>query len=458
VEVLGSTVLKDEIAKLTKPLENKDASFDDLLGLRSAITKLYVDNGYITSGAFLPSNQRLDQGIVQIQVIEGELESIEIAGLTRLRAGYIRSRLARAGKPPLNRSQLERGLQLLQLDPLLEQVNAELTAGSTPGRSILRLSLKEPPPFNAGVEIANNQAPSIGSIQGSVFASYANVTGFGDRLSFDYGRTEGLNSYDIGYSFPFNGLNGSFNFRYNKNNSEIIEDIFQELGIRSELETLSFSVRQPIVRSPQTEFAIGLGLDLRRSQTFLLDDIPFSFSIGPEDGKSRVTVIRFFQDWLNRNAIRVLAARSQFNFGIDAFGATINDLGTDGRFFSWLGQFQWVQQWSPRVLMVARLDAQLTPNSLLSLEQFSLGGVDTVRGYRHNQLVADNGILASLEFRIPLTGDPRILQLTPFAEVGTGWNNRTVDPEPRVKLLVWVPDYAGRLQGASICVWTMVFH
>jgi hemolysin activation/secretion protein len=432
VQVLGSTVLTDEITKLTRALENKQVNFDDLVGLRSAITKLYVDNGYITSGAFLPSNQRLTEGIVQIQVIEGELEGIEITGLTRLRQSYIRSRLARAGKSPLNRPQLERGLQLLQLDPSLEQVNAELTAGSAPGRSILRLSLKEAPPLNAGIEIANNQPPSIGSIQGSVFASYANVTGFGDRISFDYGRTQGLNSYDILYALPLNGLNGSFNFRYSKNNSEIIEDIFQELGIRSESETLSFSVRQPLVRSPQTEFAIGLGLDLRQSQTFLLADIPFSFSIGPEDGKSRVTVIRFFQDWLNRSATRVLAARSQLNFGIDAFGATINDLGTDGRFFSWLGQFQWVQQWSPRMLMVARIDTQITPDSLLSLEQFSLGGVDTVRGYRQNQLVADNGILAALEFRIPLTGDPRILQLTPFVEVGTGWNNRTIDPDPRV--------------------------
>jgi hemolysin activation/secretion protein len=142
-----------------------------------------------------------------------------------------------------------------------------------------------------------------------------------------------------------------------------------------------------------------------------------------------VTVIRFSQEWLERSPTNVIAARSQFSFGIDAFGATINDSGTDGSFFSWQGQFQWVQQLSPRLLLLTRVDAQLTPDSLLSPERFSLGGVDTVRGYVQNQLVADNGILGSMELRIPLTADPSLLQLTPFVDVGTAWNERSPDPD-----------------------------
>jgi hypothetical protein len=71
---------------------------------------------------------------------------------------------------------------------------------------------------------------------------------------------------------------------------------------------------------------------------FLLDDIPFSFSEGPQDGKSKVAVLRLFQDWVNRDAKRVLAARSQFSIGLNAFGATKNDGSVpDGQFFAWLG-------------------------------------------------------------------------------------------------------------------------
>ncbi len=430
IEVQGNTVLQDEIAALTQPYENRKVTFEELLELRSAITQLYIKNGYITSGAFLPSNQDLSSGIVLIQVVEGELEQIEIGGLRRLREGYVRSRIIRATSTPLNQRRLEEALQLLQLDPLIEQVNAELAAGSTPGSNILRVSLKEAPAFHTAFGVDNDQSPSIGSVQGSVEVSHDNVLGFGDRLAAQYGRTEGLDLYDINYTIPVNARNGILSFRYNNGDSRIIEEEFQDVGIRSETQTYSLGFRQPITRTPTSEFALSLGLDLRRSQTYILDDRPFSFTEGPENGESKVTVIRFSQDWVNRGIRRVLAARSQFSVGIDAFDATINNTGTDGRFFSWLGQFQWVQQLSPRNLLVARIDAQLTPDSLLSLERFSMGGVDTVRGYQQNQLVADNGILGSVEVRVPLTSDPRILQLAPFFEIGTAWNNRDTDPDP----------------------------
>ncbi|MFL9466469.1 ShlB/FhaC/HecB family hemolysin secretion/activation protein [Tolypothrix campylonemoides VB511288_2] len=430
IEVLGNTVLKDEINRLVKEYENRKLTFEELITLRSAITELYFKNGYITSGAFLPNNQDLKNGLVEIQVVEGDLERIEINGLNRLRKGYVLRRLGNATKSPLNRKRLESGLQLLQLDPLIERVNAELTAGTTSGRNILRVDLKEAPAFHAGVIIDNHQSPSIGSIQGRVFASHDNLLGFGDRLTAEYGRTDGLNLYSFSYGLPLLPHNGTLNFSYSNNDSNIIEDPFQDLDIRSESETFSVGLRQPLVQSPQTEFAVGISLDVRRSQTFLLDDIPFSFSEGPEDGRSRVTVIRFYQDWVNRSTMQVLAARSQFNFGIDAFDATVNNTGTDGRFFSWLGQFQWVQQLSPRAILLSRINAQLTPDSLLSLERFSIGGIDTVRGYRQNQLVSDNGVVASFELRIPVTVNPRTLQITPFFEIGGGWNNRDSNPDP----------------------------
>ncbi|MCG8365049.1 MAG: ShlB/FhaC/HecB family hemolysin secretion/activation protein [Pseudanabaenales cyanobacterium] len=430
IEVLGSTVLQAQIAALVKPYENRDVAFDDLIELRSAITQLYIEDGYITSGAFLPINQDLSDGVVQIQVVEGELEQISITGLKRLRRGYVRNRLALATAPPLNQQDLEATLQLLQLNPLIEQVNAELTTGRRPGSNILQVDLKESPAFHANLEGDNYRSPSIGSEQFQVGLAHDNFFGFGDRLNAGYSTTDGLDSVDVAYAIPLNAREGTLRLRYNNNDSLIVEEDFEDLGIRSETETFSISFRQPLTRTPSHELALGLGIDRRRSQTFILDDDPFSFSVGPEDGESNITVIRFFQDWVNRDARTVLAARSQFSFGIDAFDATVNDSGTDGRFFTWLGQFQWVQQLPHRILLLVRVDAQLTPDSLLPLEQFSLGGVNTVRGYRQNQLVSDNGVLSSVELRIPLTANPQRFQLTPFVDVGYAWNNRTPGPTP----------------------------
>lgn len=429
----GGDQRSNQICGLSVTAKPQRVTFDGLVELRSAITQLYINKGYITSGAFLPNNQDLSDGDVQIQVVEGTLERIDVDGLRRLNAGYIRDRIALGASQPLNRDRLETALQLLQLDPLLERVNAELTAGTRSGQNILRVAVREAPPLQVSLSADNSQSPSIGSEQVNAAAAYTNLLGIGDRLAASYGVTAGLNAYDVSYAVPLNARDGTLTLRYLRDDSSIIEDQLRDLDIhiRSESETFSLGFRQPIVRSPETEVALGLTVDWRRSQTFL-NDQPFSFSLGPRNGESNVTVLRFYQEWVDRNATSVLAARSQFSVGIDAFDATINKTGPDGRFLAWQGQFQWVQQLTPsRILLITQIGAQLTPDSLLPLERFSIGGISTVRGYAQNQLVADNGIFGSIEARIPLTSNPALLQLTPFFDVGSVWNTGdTLDPDP----------------------------
>ena len=62
------------------------------------------------------------------------------------------------------------------------------------------------------------------------------------------------------------------------------------------------------------------------------------------------------------------------------------------------------------------------------MEQIGLGGQSTVRGYRQDDVLTDNGFYASAEVQIPLRfviPDARGRQglyLVPFLDVGTGWN------------------------------------
>ncbi|WP_068515937.1 ShlB/FhaC/HecB family hemolysin secretion/activation protein [Leptolyngbya sp. O-77] len=430
INVTGNSILHDEIAEAIQCCVNRDVTFEELIALRSAITQLYIDRGYVTSGAFLLNNQDVRSGVVEIRVVEGELEDdIQITGLQRLNPSYVRSRLRLAGKKPLNQRDLERALQLLQIDPQIESVDAELTAGSVPGRSLLAVNLQEASPFSANIGADNYQSSSIGSAQFSLSASYSNLLGVGDRLFASYGRTDGLNLYNMGVSLPVNPRDGTVTLSFNTNDSRIIEDAFEEFDIRSEAETWSLQFRQPLSRSVNQEFAIGVGLDLRRSQTFILGDRPFSFSRGAENGESRVTALRFFQDWVERDRLSVLVARSEFSLGLDAFDATVNDSGTDGLFVKWLGQFQWVRRFSGRSIFLARVNAQLTPDSLLSIERIGLGGFDTVRGYAQNQIVADNAIWGSLEARFPLLRNSDRLTLISFLDAGHAWNIDLDNPE-----------------------------
>jgi hemolysin activation/secretion protein len=76
--------------------------------------------------------------------------------------------------------------------------------------------------------------------------------------------------------------------------------------------------------------------------------------------------------------------------------------------------------------LVLRANAQLSNKALLSLEQFSIGGMQSVRGYRENQLLRDEGVFASVEARVPvwLAKDKTpIVSLAPFFDFGDGWNS-----------------------------------
>jgi hemolysin activation/secretion protein len=426
VRVLGSTIFNTaELDKIVAPFIGKESTFEDLLAIRTAITQLYTSRGYTTSGAFLPP-QDVSDGTVTVQVIEGELERLDLKGLNHLKPEYVRDRIGLATQAPISIPRLEASLQLLQLDPLFTSIQAELKAGTAPGRSVLEVTLKEAPTVKGDLIVENRDSPSVGAIRYSASLNSINLLGFGDRLNTEVGFTSGISSYKIGYDFPINAYDGRLSLSYSRDNSRIIEQPFSPLDINGISQTLSLGWRQPLVHEPDREFAIGLGLDLRESQTYLLGNIPFSFSPGAEDGKSRVTAIRFSQDWLNRSPTLVFAARSQFSLGIGAFNATVNDSGTDGRFFSWLGQLQYVQSLGQDAILIGRIAAQLSNSSLLAIEQFSIGGVDTVRGYRQNRLVGDNGVVGSIEVRLPIVREPEgigLIQIAPFFDIGTVWNN-----------------------------------
>ena len=73
--------------------------------------------------------------------------------------------------------------------------------------------------------------------------------------------------------------------------------------------------------------------------------------------------------------------------------------------------------------LVLRGAVQLASSPLLSTEQFAVGGFDTVRGYRENQLVRDQGFAAGAELRIPVLrnhADEDVLSVVPFVNVGYG--------------------------------------
>ena len=423
-EVIGSTVFsKQELDAVLKDFVGRPLTFSQLLQARSAVSQLYISKGYITSGALIPL-QTLSGSVVRILVIEGKLESINVVGTRRLNSNYIRSRLANSTRGPLNEKRLLEALQLLQLSGQIENISAELQAGSRAGFNLLLVRVKEAKTFQAGIFTDNSRSPSVGSWRRGVQLGEANLLGLGDSASLIYTNTQGSNAVDLSYTLPVNSRNGTVSFQLSRSKSNIVESPFDALDIEASSRTYELTYRQPIVQTPRTEIAIGIGASRRESDTSLLgEDFPLSPGADAR-GRTRVSALRLFQDFTQRGERDVLAARSQFSLGVGAFGATASSSEPDGQFLAWRGQLQYVRLLAPQMLLVVRSDVQLAGGELLPIEQFGLGGPDTVRGYRQDVLLADSGIFSSAELRYPIlrTADKKgVLQVTPFVDFGNVW-------------------------------------
>ncbi|MGM3307446.1 ShlB/FhaC/HecB family hemolysin secretion/activation protein [Anabaena sp. WFMT] len=434
IEVVGSTVFTPEqFAAITEPFVGKELTFVELLQIKDVITKLYTDKGYVTTGALI-TPQTLEAGTVKIQVIEGSLQEIKITGNRRLQTGYIRDRIQIGAGKPLNVPRLMEKLQLLRLDPRIQNLSAELQMGVSPGTNILQVEVQEADTFSLTTTIDNGRSPSVGSFRRGVDLQEANLLGLGDTLSVGYANSDGSNAINVNYRLPINAHNGTLSFGFNQGWNRVIEEPFSVLDIQSNTTSYELGYRQPLIQKPTQELAMGLSFSRQESQTELgLDNIGgFPLSPGADaDGKTNISALRFFQDYTQRSTSQVFAARSQFSLGVDWFGANVSDNAPDSRFFAWRGQAQWVRKLASDTLFLVRGDLQLAADSLVPLEQFGLGGQISVRGYRQDTLLTDNGLLFSAEFRLPIVRAAKIggvLQLTPFIDVGQGWNTKGDNP------------------------------
>ncbi|WP_238178411.1 ShlB/FhaC/HecB family hemolysin secretion/activation protein [Calothrix sp. 336/3] len=446
VEVTGYQVFQPaEINAITQAFIGKSLTVSELADIADKITELYLKQGYITSRAVLV-DQTFTNGIVQIRVFEGGVDQILVEGTNKVKPEYIRSRIRLAGLNPLRKDKLEEQLILLRTDPLFKNVEGSIRsagAGSKFGQSILTIRVIEADAFQSNVSIDNYSPPTVGSERMNLGLGYRNLITSGDQISANYSRstTGGANIYDFSYRVPVNAKNGTIQLRTLFSNYQITDPGFKSLNIRGDSNLYEITYRQPLVRSPKSEFALSWGFSHQNGQTFLFDNLPFPFGIGPDsDGVSRTSVFHFGQDYIKRDTKGAWALRSQFNLGTGLFNATINNHPTpDSRFFSWTGQAQRVQQLSDDQLLIAMLDIQLTPHSLLPSQQFVIGGVQSLRGYRQNLRSGDNGVRLSLEDRITIhrnAAGATTLQIIPFIDVGTVWNHPdNPNKVPRQKFL-----------------------
>jgi hemolysin activation/secretion protein len=450
---------------------------DRVVALVLLINQAYAHSGYINTGLVFPTQDWAAGGTLRLRLISGGLgrdarsrPDVTVAwgpgGPRGLRARFIRDRLPSATRIPLNVTDLEYDFRLLADNPALETVNAQLVPGAAPGEASLALTVAPQPRFDVYSGVANSRNPSVGPIRFFAGGSMRNLAFSGDLVSVDVGETSGLTDAVVDYATPFLAPWLTADVQGLYDDAAVVDPSVRALDIRSTETSVEGGLTARVLAQPLTPQANGQGwnaaqtLDFgvrvaqRHSSSSLLG-VPFSFSPGAVNGVTDLTVLRFTGSYVRRSQDSAVAISATLSTGLAGTGSDIAGVAKpDPHFVTALVQANYARKLVAGLELHARLTGQWSDSLLYAMERLSAGGADTVRGYRENLLLADEGAIGSVELACPVTvGKPFCGTTTDWTTVRVSvfadgaWLHDRVPPQPAPSGIasvgasaVWNPD------------------
>ncbi|MDQ6963153.1 MAG: ShlB/FhaC/HecB family hemolysin secretion/activation protein [Mariprofundaceae bacterium] len=430
ISFVGNSIISDAVLhQLALPYEGRVVSASELQELRLNLSRLYISQGYLNSGVLL-KDQEIKDGHIIFHVVEGRVKQIHTHGQKRLQRAYIKDYLWREAKLDgvLNMQVLQLGLKRLKQDPRIAVVHAQLNPSQVQGEALLDLKIEETSPWRVHVLANNYGAPSLGYWHSTLHVEHLNLTGYGNSLALDFGLSAGLKDYNLLYRKTLNAARTAWSFQASSSHSLVVSEAFKALSIRSHSQSQRLMLEQPLWHNQHHDVSLSAAYEHKNSFTSLLG-VPFSFSVGVQNGRISTHAFLLGQTWAYHTASRVIAVNSQLSIGLDP--GIYNS--ADGRFVTWLGQSQWVERWSLwNSQSIVRTHVRWSNDSLLAVDKFAVGGRNTVRGYRENQWTMDNAVLFSAEWRVPifqlklpyvgLASSDGEVSLAPFFDYAHAWN------------------------------------
>jgi hemolysin activation/secretion protein len=261
----------------------------------------------------------------------------------------------------------------------------------------------------------NSRSPSVGGERGAMGMSVRNFFASGDTLSWETGLTQGGLDAMAGYSTPTFDPETILNLRASHNAAAVVDAPLLPLDIRSEERAFEASLVRTLLRrpltpagdgawSPSRTLTAGIGYISRRQESFLLGQ-PFSFAPGSVDGRSEYGALRLLGDYVLRGVNQVFALSATATMGIAGTRSDIPGvLSPDRNFLALLVQLNYARRLSDGGLELrARATGQVASSVLYSGERLSIGGESSVRGYRETLLLADQGVIGSVELAQPFS-------------------------------------------------------
>ena len=418
-EIEGNTLLKPgEIDAVLKPFTGKQREYSDVQQAIKALRQRYTTAGFNVVWVVSPE-QDLDRGIVTLRIIEGRIGKVTIQGNRFFDDSNIRSSLPALSENVSPRTgDVSANAQLVNENPA-KQVDVVLSPGEKPGAVDATVNVIDVRPLKAFLTFDNSGNEQTGDFRLGVGVQHANLFNRDHVGTFNYvtspGKWDQVRLYSGSYRLPLYSWGDSMDFiiAYSDVSAGSTQTVAGPLTFSGKGTVYGLRYNQLLKRQGEYSHRIVYGLDYRA-----YDNECALGNFGPDAcGPAAVDVtvmpvsVAYSGNWAKPGRISDFYVTLSHNIPgasngqeSDFQAARPSPNGGDGapsrykilRFgTSMVNAFQ--NNWQVRVA----LNAQYTPDALVSGEQFGIAGATSVRGFLEREIVRDTGCFANLELYTP---------------------------------------------------------
>ncbi len=400
--VNGNSVLGvGEVEKAIYPFLGEQRTINDVESARSALEQAFHDAGYLTVFVSIPE-QEVNAGVVKLDVLEGKVERLSVVGANYYSLGKIRQQVAEFKEGhvphfPTVQKQIA-GVNINQ-DRVVAPV---LRPGKSPGMVEVDLKVDDKLPLHASLELNDRYTPNTTRTRLAGNVRYDNLWQRDHSLSLGFQVTpEDTNQVKVFSATYVIPTGGDYWAMYAVSSNSDISAV-GNVNVLGNGNIYGLRYIHPLP-SPTKTFSHNLtaGVDYKdfKETTTLL---------GSDSFNTPIAYLPFLFGYTGNLLTEKSTTKLDLNFIFGTKGLGNNEQEfANKRFlarpnYSYLrGQLEHTQTLPGEWQAYGSFGGQATGDSLISNEQYFLGGLDTVRGYLEASGLGDQGVNVTTELRTP---------------------------------------------------------
>lgn len=424
----ATSVPIETLDAIARPYLDREMPLAGVFQLAEAVTAEYRRRGFVLSRAVV-SPQRIENGVVTLQVLEGYVAGVTIEG----EAGGYRPFLEQYTAPvtasrPTDGRVLSRAL-LLARDLKGVDVRSVITpSASLPGAADLSLVV-ERRPVEGFFAVDNRGSRWLGPVQVYGGVTFNDGLGLGERISAAVvlaPEDHELGFISLDYDQPVGGSGLRFNGFFSYTRTEPGDEL-RVLGIGGQSTTAGFGLEYPFIRSRE--------LNLVGRTTFTVRNADSANDLVDPIFEDRLRTLTTDIGGNYADPMGGLnSARLGVVMGFGVFDATVlsdpdkSRATASGVFNRVTFEMSRVQPLPGGVYVQAAVAGQWSSDSLLAAEEFGLGGSNFGRAFDPSEITGDKGLAGKIELFKTISLDG-LSSIEPYIFYEAGFV-RQVDPLP----------------------------